>query len=180
MSDSPKPAQAEVNPYESPAGAGGYKVESLRGVGVWRDRDLVVMHKAARLPPICVLTGEPTTFYQPVELLRSFSTRRLWLGVPRGSAYSRRLRTWNTPDSLALVLLLAVACTLPFIRSALSPFTVRVIVATLAGAYATYYITSHFLFKCPLAIVRAQDNYFWLSGADPRFLAQLPEWEDGG
>jgi len=179
MTDSPKPSRAEVNPYESPAGAGGYKDDSYRGVGVWRDRELVVMHKDARLPPICVTTGEPMTFYERVELLRSFSTRRLSLDVPQGSAYSRRLRTWRTPASLTVVFFVVVSLTFLLMRPALSPWMVRVTGAILIGAGAAYTIASHFLFKCPLAIVRARENYFWLSGADSRFLAQLPEWQDG-
>jgi len=48
----------EINPYASPAEAGGYDRQPF-GVGVWRDGPLLVMHQKAELPRFCIHTGEP-------------------------------------------------------------------------------------------------------------------------
>ncbi|HMC10161.1 MAG TPA: hypothetical protein VKH44_02680, partial [Pirellulaceae bacterium] len=56
------PASEPVNPYASPQIDGGYSPRQQLGFdGLWRHGDVLVMHKQAPLPPICVKSGQPAT-----------------------------------------------------------------------------------------------------------------------
>ena len=67
-------AAAEFNPYVAPIAADSYDTTD-RGIGVWRDRWLLVMHKDASLPAICIKTGEPADRFLPFD----------WLGITRST-----------------------------------------------------------------------------------------------
>jgi hypothetical protein len=64
----PLPPLADINPYASPAGVGGYEPDFNRGVGTWRDGDRLVIHKDAELPRVCLITGEPAHVGFPLEV----------------------------------------------------------------------------------------------------------------
>ena len=85
----------DVNPYASPAGAGGYEPVLDRGVGVWRDGDRIVLHQAAALPRICLMTGKPARFGFPLEIAwragLEVTTRKLSLYAPLSAAIHRIL-----------------------------------------------------------------------------------------
>jgi len=74
-----KEPRGEINPYASPQEAGGYEGRTPYGVGVWRDGRLLVMHKDAKLPPICIHSGHAYwTFGHPLSVAWSRGDY-LWL-----------------------------------------------------------------------------------------------------
>ena len=48
-----------LNPYAAPVNAEA--LERPEVIGVWRDGSLLVMHRRATLPELCVVSGEPTS-----------------------------------------------------------------------------------------------------------------------
>jgi hypothetical protein len=162
----------EVNPYASPAGAGGYDPERDRGVGVWSDGKLLVMHPQATLPPICIATGQPATrwlaydlaWYYPID----WSHRHLKFNVPLCEASYRRWKpkVWTT----VLILLPLLACVVgAFFFNA----------GSLCGlAFAGFMIWAliQAFFGKRLRFERVRAGYLWITGASPEFLRQLPPW----
>jgi len=174
------PADCEINPYESPAEAGGYDGRSHAGVGAWRDGEFLVVHAGAVLPPFCVKTGQPAERNIPYTLHRSFvldrANRRLKLDVPISHAGSRlHASAWRKEALtaagagfvfLALLLVLSNGTGINIARYVAFLFAV-----TMAGGCVLHW--------SPLQFARARGPYFWLSGADVRFLEHLPIWIAG-
>src|SRR4051812_11182214 len=105
--------EAGLNPYESPAAAGGYFSDELEGVDVWRDGKNLVMHQRAQLPSFCIKTGQPAERFLPFKLRWYYpidwSTRRLRVQVPfcdRAYRASRRKR---------LIGMVVMVCTVVFL-----------------------------------------------------------------
>jgi hypothetical protein len=174
------PVTGEINPYEPPTEAGGYDSRSHAGVGAWRDGEHLVVHPDAVLPPFCIKTGQAAERTILYKLHRSFvldrTTRRLTLNVPVSQVgYRLYTSAWRKAalstvvGGVALVLLLLVLSNGTLINIA---------------RYGTFVWTvglaarSIFLWDL-LQFVRARSPYLWLSGANPRFLQQLPDWTFG-
>src|SRR5262245_45640327 len=72
---------ANVNPYAAPQMAGGYAPappQQTPGLeGLWRQGNMLVMHKMATLPPICVKSGQAATQW----LKRNLAWHPPWLFV---------------------------------------------------------------------------------------------------
>jgi len=165
---------ADPNPYASPAGARGYDPEQDRGVGVWCDGKLLVIHPQATLPPICIDTGQPAThwftfdltWYYPID----WSHRHLKLSVPLCEASYRCWRPTYWSTALFLVPLLIWAVTAPFFgRDAFS-----LIGLTFCGFLL--WAVGQALWRKRLRFERVRSGYLWLAGASPEFLRQLPPW----
>jgi hypothetical protein len=174
---------AELNPYAAPAEAGGYDTQAAVGIGVWRDGKLTVMHRAAPFPPVCIHTGQPATRYRRYGLLWSYpidwSTRRLYLNLPLcETAYKNyRARWWI--GALAVVLPLFIMYYGLAANRQQLPDWLTMLLGILTPVGVIVWATLRWWDGKPLKFVRVRDNYFWLSGADERFLAQLPQWSAG-
>ena len=68
----------EHNPYAAPQAASQPVAPPSSWEGLWRENDLLVMHKDARLPNICVKSG--VTVNEP-GISRKFSWHNPWLGL---------------------------------------------------------------------------------------------------
>lgn len=51
----------EVNPYAAPLAQSAQIAPNVSMDGLWRDKNMLVMHKNALLPNLCVKTGVPVT-----------------------------------------------------------------------------------------------------------------------
>jgi hypothetical protein len=168
---------ADLNPYESPAEAGGYNAAAAAVIGAWRDGKLLVIHQDAALPPLCIKTGEPAERHVHYVLRWSYpidlATRRLELDIPFSEAgygnycSQRRMAALATSGAAFLLvvslLLLGNDSLIRTIR-----FVALILTCTAGGLTG--------LLWSPLRFVRARGSYLWLWGADQRFLEQLPEW----
>lgn len=177
-------SNAEVNPYAPSAVAAPYSGASELGVGVWRDGNLLVMHRDATLPAICLKTGAPASHWlvqkigwqdswfaitsHQYELRLPLSARRYWLAT--------RLRWWLLGlGAVAILLLVVVGMQLDRLPDGISP---RQSIFGVASLAVTLFVVAY---NVGTAVTprRFRGDYIWLSGADSRFLAQLPPWPGG-
>jgi len=192
-------ADQPVNPYAAPQ-QGGYYSQQLPPklspfAGLWRDGHLLVMHKLAPLPEICVVSNEPTTlrirrklqWHHPLLVLTVF------IGVP-------------IYIILALILTKRATIQLPLTEEWIARRQRRMIFAWAAGllcvglsvggiVMAIQMDDPSYLFLLVLGIVgglaaliggvaavglvapkRMTDDYIWLKGIHPDFLDRLEQW----
>lgn len=169
----------EINPYASPAGAGGYAPQLDCGVGVWRDGNRIVLHKDAELPRICLITGVAARFGYPLNVVwragLELSPRKLSLYVPLCAAIHRSYRTrrWLAVGGFLASLLWTYVAIYQHERFGNLVVALSIgLTALVAGAaFFTYCYYSQLLYY-----VASNGNYVWLKGADRRFLAKLPPW----
>jgi len=143
----------------------------------------LVMHKEAKLPPMCIQTGEPAScrrhyrllWYYPID----WSTRSLHLGLPLSEA-AYRSYTWRWRVSwLVLLIPLLISFELALLVRVWPDWLLTAVVLCDAVCVIICWIMQT-TFSKPVAFVRVHDNYLWIKGFDPRFLAQLPEWQLAG
>ena len=170
----------EVNPYASPTVAGGYHADNSPGIGVWCDGTLLVIHKRAALPSICIATGEPAFRYRPFVLDWTYSIdlfrRQLQLPLPLSKDAYRRYRKRENLANAAIVLpLLALVLTYVVFGSELAGgWYFALVCCIVCGMCFSAIIRG--TNRRPIRFVSKQNHYLWIAGADPRFLAQLPPW----
>ena len=71
------PSAEPINPYAAPAAAapGVLPHQQPAFAGLWRQSNVLVMHKNAPLPPICLMSNEPSTQW----LKRKLRWHQPWL-----------------------------------------------------------------------------------------------------
>jgi hypothetical protein len=175
----------EVNPYASSAVA----ADAGPGIGVWREGPLVVMHKDATLPRMCIQTGLPavgTREFQAVwkgegDLLSSAKHLQLPLSREPLRAFARaRLQSLV---GLALAVVVLIVCFMTPVLSQLGDWVLpAVLLPSLAlGAVGIGLVWVNYrTLSEPLKVVYAYGPYLWLGGAHPAFLDHLPPWPSAG
>jgi hypothetical protein len=188
----------EINPYAAPSIPANAE-DTLRGElarrgGCWRHKQTVVTTLAGQLPAYCVKTGEPAIHFQamkltwyawwvlPVSILLGplfflpliKAGRRVRVSVGMGPTCMRRRYR-----ALFLVPLGVVAAALLFatafrddlgqsVRSPLVMAGIFLLTTSVIGGLRTW--------LPPLTVLRVDDHFVWLLGADERFLSALPQW----
>ena len=175
---SPSP-QADINPYAAPLGEAQADWSLVAGVGCWRHGSLLVVHEDAQLPPICVKTGRPAAGYRPTRVRWSHPLRWPWEYV----GFQVPLSEWSLFSfgrGRPLVLVAAVAVTASLIALATLdlpiPVDARILLLLIGGAISLTLFASYAALAQPLWFVRRRRKYYWLSGANRRFLEKLPPW----
>jgi len=143
----------------------------------------VVMHRAAPFPPVCIFSGQPAERYRRYALLWYYpidwTTRRLILHVPLCEVAFRRYRLRWRVGTLAVLLPALVTTGLVGLggqRVLNESFCKLVSICLICFAVWT---GVRWWDGNPLRFVRVRGQYLWLSGADPKFVAQLPPWVSG-
>jgi hypothetical protein len=174
---------ADDNPY-APSAVVDPRLELAEaGVGAWRDGSLIVLHRDATLPAICLKTGQPaggwltmkvawrawpfSLHVHPHELRLPLSPRRYWLAT--------RLRWWLL--AVGIVILFGI----PVLVLNVGDLPEQIQVFTIfggTGLAAPLLIGGAFLGE-PVQARRFRGDYVWLCGADERFLQHLPPWPGG-
>jgi hypothetical protein len=172
---------SEVNPYAPSAVVDPQAELAQAGVGVWRDGKLLVMHRDAVLPDICLKSGQPATrrFKQTLACRdrKPFSrAKTLTLQVPLSDRqfFLAGVGSWLLACGVvALYGMLGVTVALAAGRLD-PPYAGYLIVAVLLvlGVVLT---TGGFLREV-VHVHRWRGDYLWLSGPGSRFLEQLPDW----
>jgi hypothetical protein len=170
----------EINPYASPASSGGYESGAGPGIGVWSDGNTFVMHQRATLPEICIETGLPAVRYRRFGMLWSYpidwSTRRLYLRLPLcESAFRRYRREWFIGVA-AILLPLCIAVGAFVIFGERFPPLLTLGLMFLSPSGVVVWVLLRWRNGHPVRFVRVYKDYFWISGAAPQFLGQLPRW----
>jgi len=177
---------AEVNPYASPAEAGGYNTLAAAGIGMWRDGKLIVMHRDAPFPPFCIKTGQPAEQFRPQRLVWYYPidwrSRRLQLHLPLSETACRAHRI-RCISGVAAISLPAVALVAQAIFMRIYSVGAFRIMGTVYGflwlAGVLFAALTAWRDSRLLKFVRVREDYLWLSGADRRFLNHLPLWVPG-
>jgi hypothetical protein len=174
---------APINPYASPTIPGGYELSSTLGIGAWRDGDILVLHKQASLPFVCIETGDPGFRYRTFVLDRNYWLE-LWMRqeqllLPLGKPAYRKFRNREIMATAAIVVPIFALMIVTGIRGALAPAWYF----PLIGLFMCGLVFAEILRRKDrkrLRFVAKKDSYVWIAGADPRFLAHLPDWPLSG
>jgi hypothetical protein len=195
ITDGANPFAEEINPYASPREVGYYPQLAIGQpfAGLWRQGNMLVMHKLAPLPDICVKSNEPATrrlkrslsWHHPAIFLLLLISPLIYIIVAlilRNSAtlyiplteewFARRRRRML----FAWVAALLSAC-LFFggLANLDEPSAVWVVIfAIVVGVSASLYGA----LGCRLVFPhRITDQYVWVRGVHPGFLDRLEAWQ---
>lgn len=192
-----QPGGTNVNPYAAPQTFAGYQPQPQPGAmqGLWRKGNILVMHKMAPLPPICVKSGQPATQW----LKRSMQWHPQWIAL---TIFAGLL----VYVILAMIMMQRATIHIGLTDEWMARRKTRMMIAWLLGlgsvaigvlgiVIAANTDRSEFIGLLPIAIflllgaliygqyacslVRPQritDQYVFLKGVHPDFLARLPEW----
>ena len=176
--------EVDANPYASPPSLEGYERHDQRPFGgLWRQGNLLVMHRSAQFPPLCVATNVPTTR----KVKQILTTNDAWNLVSTNKAVHVGLseprwrhRRWVHKMSIglgiiagALILLACVLMPSEMHRGFLLVLAVAgVVTAISAGVWDDLYVKV-------VSVSRIRKEFFWLNGVHPDFLKRLPEWPYG-
>jgi hypothetical protein len=179
-----KTPHEDLNPYAAPECVDSLPTDVF---GAWRDGSMLVVHKQANLPRVCVVTGQPAAGARDQLLVwkspGEFLSRQTHLMVPlcrkdlERYKFARRLivSSWMLGGAAlgTLVLRLLVLTNDSLTQSTLSG------VASLAavGGFAAWmgYLATN---REPLTVAMGRGDYVWLAGAHRGFLQRLPPWTD--
>jgi hypothetical protein len=192
-------ADQPVNSYAAPQQAGYYPQQMPPKpspfAGLWRDGNILVMHKLAPLPDICVLSNEPTVsrISRKLQWHHPMLALTIFIGVP-------------VYIILALIMTKRATIQLPLTQDWIARRQRRMIFAWVAGllclglivggiALAIQMDDPSYLLLMLLGIVgglaaliggqaavglvtpkRMTDDYIWLKGVHPDFLNRLEQW----
>jgi len=191
------PFAEQINPYAAP-GHEGFAPPVVRTdlspfAGLWRQGNLLVMHKRAPLPDICLKSNQPAqrrlkrnlSWHHPAVFLLVFVSVLIYIIVAliiRKTAtiqialsddwLVRRRRRMIIAWSSILVCILLFAVAVPNADSA-QWAPIAIIVAIVGSLVAAIYG----LLACRMVWPqRMTDDYIWLKGVHPDFLARLEAW----
>jgi hypothetical protein len=174
------PNTADLNPYAPSLVPQPRQDFAEAGVGLWRDGDLVVMHRDAAWPAVCVRTGEPAVGWFPMRILRTApgswlrsETIRFHLPVGRRWHWlTTKLRTGLlTAGLISLGALVTSAFYFDRFPSGLS-----LSIALGGGVTSIALILTSSGLAQLVTLRRDRGNYLWLTGPSEKFLEQLPVW----
>jgi hypothetical protein len=162
--------------------------------GVFRDGKKVVLSRTALLPSRCFKTGEPTTTWlartlykqSPVALLglvfgpigyaivAVLTQKKVDVRIPLSQERIKRRR-----NNILLAWVIAIAGITGIIaggvmmdqNESLGALALGAGVLTLIGGLIMVIVVSN-----PASAAQIDDDYVWIKGAHPLFLAELPEW----
>lgn len=186
----------EINPYAAPAGDASLAPQESSWQGLWRDKRDLVMHKNAKLPSLCVKTGESTTqrgivrkmsWHTPWIALTIFAgiliyvilalvlRKKATIEIPlsdnaRGRRTTRIILSWVTALG-SLAFMAGCIFVLMNARNA-SPIAVIGIFGGLIG-----FIAAALIGQSAAQVLRPTkitDTHVWLRGVHPSILEQLP------
>jgi len=191
------PFAEKVNPYAAPRDE-GYVIAEMVGpaspfAGLWRQGNLLVMHKSAPLPDICIKSNQPAQrrlkrqlyWHHPAIYLIVLLHILIYIVVAlvvRKSAtihipltqewFDRRRRRMTFSWSAILLCVLLVCTAIYFIDQ--QPWAPWVIIFSIPAALG---FALYGLIGCRLVTPkRITDQYVWLKGVHPGFLDRLEPW----
>lgn len=192
------PFADDLNPYAAPREAGYLPPQQLGMTtpfaGLWRDGNILVMHKLAPFPDICLKSNEPATrrlkrsltWHHPAAYLAILAHVFIYVVIAliiRKTAtiqipltdewYARRQRrmlfSWG---GALLSIALFVASLFAIEREAWAPFVLIGAIFLLLGMMIYGQRACRLVWP-----KRMTDDYIWLKGVHPDYLARLEPWQ---
>lgn len=182
-------ADREANPYAPPA------TEAWQGWdgdgGLWRKGRILVVHRRAKFPPLCLKTNLPAetsvtcrlAWHHPMIYLSLFLMPAAYvvlalvlrqtavLEVPVTQEYAdRRQRLRRVEYALAFVGGLMVALGIAIFQQRDDAW---ILILSGGAVLILYYLLSR---RTPVQPVKIDDDYVELKGAHPDYLDRLPVW----
>jgi len=191
-------ADQPVNPYAAPQQTGYYPQVPPKlspYAGLWRDGNVLVMHKLAPLPDICVLSNEPTVtrisrklqWHHPMLaltiligvpvyiILALIMTKRATIQLPLTQDWiARRQRRMIFAWSAGLLSLGLIVGGIALAANLEDPGYLLLMVLGIIGGLAALIGG-----QAAIGLVspkRMTDDYIWLKGVHPDFLNRLEQW----
>ena len=200
----PEPVMATaVNPYAAPQFAGEYspQIPPKPGAfpGLWRQGNVLVMHKQAPLPPICLKSGLPATkwlrrnlqWHEPwlaitilagvlvYVIIALIMTKRATLMIGLTDEWAARRRT-RMMIALGIVLASFAIGAAGFVLGNRGWGNEGWFSLIAMGVFTLLGGAIYGQFACRLIWPqRITDQYVWLKGVHPSILDQLPVWPYG-
>jgi hypothetical protein len=192
-------AEVAVNPYAAPNVPQGYTPHTPTGppfAGLWRQGKLLVMHKLAPLPDICLKSNLPATgrlkrklqWHHPAisitilagllvyVILALILTKRATIQIPLTDEwFAIRLRRILFAWGLGLVSIVLLVAGIAFVDQ--GEATVPAIAIMLAGVLFLAGLIYGQYAPALVSPKRMTDDYIWLKGVHPDFLDRLEVWQ---
>jgi hypothetical protein len=192
-----------VNPYAAPQQASAFPPYSQAAApappskypGLWREGNILVMHKLAPLPDVCLLSNQPAErrlkkklqWHHPAValailiavpvyiILAIIFTKRATIQMPLSQEwYERRQRrmifAWGTGFACIALIVISVVLTAQTNQPA---YLLLLLVGFVGG------IITLIAGQAMVGLVspkRMTDDYIWLKGVSPAFLDRLDVW----
>lgn len=174
------PNMADTNPYAPSLVPQPQQDFAEAGVGLWRDGDLVVMHRDAAWPAVCIRTGEPAVGWFPTKISRMapgswLRSETIRFRIPVGRRWhwlTTRLRVGLLTAGL-ISLGALVTSAFYFDRF---PNSLSLSIALGGGVTSIALILTSSGLAELVTLRRDRGNYLWLTGPSEKFLEQLPVW----
>jgi hypothetical protein len=183
------------NPYQAPqAYSSPFQAEYADQGGLWRKDRLLVMHKSAPLPPRCVKSNEPTkrtlkrnlTWHHPAVFLALLANLLIYVILAiilskRATIHIGLSDRWFAKRRRAIAIGwgLVLASVGMFVAGIMSiDRRDDMAVLLIFGAFVVFLFGAIYglIAARMVAPVRITDDYVWLKGVHPDFLASLPAW----
>jgi hypothetical protein len=200
FADRTPPYKADLNPYASPVYAQTPAFAGIQGGaqgGLWREGNVLVMHKQAPLPDVCLLSNQPATgrlkrslrWHHPAVFIALFfniliyailaivlsKTATIHIGISDEWRY-RRIRRILVAWAAILIGIGLLGCGIAFVdrndglgAGLMIGGIVLLLVGALSGLIGAQLVTAK----------RITKDYVWLKGVHPGFLDHLPAWPYG-
>jgi hypothetical protein len=181
-----KDSAESLNPYASPDCVDPLPTDVF---GAWRDGSMLVIHKQANLPRVCVVTGKPAAgardlllvWKSPGDLLSRQT--HLLLPLCRGELdryiHFRWMALLGLTFMAAMVVSMLAALAIRSNTDWVNVLIFGTAVATGASGVLLWLI-GYYSAKDPLQVALGRGDYVWLAGAHREFLNRLEPWPYNG
>ncbi len=188
------------NPYAAPPAPGGYSAQPVQPkptpfAGLWRQGNILVMHKMAPLPDICLKSNQPATrrlkrnlqWHHPAialtilaglliyVILALILTKRAYLQIPLTEEwYATRQRRLIYAWGVGLVFLAMIPLGIVLAVQSDEPgYLLLLLLGVIGGLFTLIGGQAAVGMVSPQRIT---DEYVWLKGVHPDFLNRLEVW----
>ena len=184
------------NPYSPPLAENPFADKAASDAGIWRDGNILVMHRDAQLPDRCIKSNEPSngqtlkrklTWHHPAVFLALLANLIIYailatvLGK-RATIYIGLSPKWFAKRRRRM--LVSWILVFVFVGTLFAPFALEQQVGSdatplfiMIGVLGTLFAAIYGLISCRLVHPKKiTDEHIWLKGASPDYLAALPPW----
>jgi hypothetical protein len=195
FAENPAPMLAQVNPYAAPSVYDKPQQMKQYDGGVWQAGSLLVIHRQAVLPPVCVKSGLPATTWLPRNLswhppwcylglllglipfviLALIMTKRATIQIGLTDEWAARRKFWIFVGWMVGLAGLALFIGgIVLIANEVEPGVIGIPVGLITAVVGLIIGNAGASVISPKKI---DDTYIWIKGVNPAVLAMFPHWQ---